>query len=40
MDRAYTFYHDLIGLEKLEYVEHHVKGVSEMVAMTDVGIKR
>ena len=39
LERSYHFYHDLLGLEKLEYVEHHIKGISEMVAMPNVRMK-
>ena len=39
LERSYHFYHDLLGLEKLEYVEHHIKGISEMTATPNVRMK-
>ena len=42
LDRTFHFYHDLLGLEVLEYVEHPkpgstaIKGVSEMTGFPDV----
>ena len=41
LDRAYRFYHDLLGLEEEEYVEHHSegKGAAEMVAEPHLDIR-
>lgn len=39
LEKSYHFYHDLLGLKKLEYVEHHIKGISEMVAKPNVRMK-
>lgn len=39
LEKSYHFYHDLLGLEKLEYVEHHIKGISEMTATPNVRMK-
>lgn len=39
LERSFHFYHDLLGLEKLEYVEHHIRGISEMTATPNVSMK-
>jgi catechol 2,3-dioxygenase-like lactoylglutathione lyase family enzyme len=39
LERSFRFYHDLLGLEKVQYVEHHDVGISEMVAMPNVHMK-
>ncbi len=39
LEKSYHFYHGLLGLEKLEYVEHHEKGISEMAATPNVHMK-
>ena len=45
LDRSYHFYHDLLGLEKLEYVEHpvegstNIQGVAKMTGFPDVRIR-
>ena len=45
LDRSYHFYHDLLGLEKLEYVEHpmpgstNIEGVSKMTGFPDVRVR-
>ena len=39
LEKSYHLYHDILGLEKLEYVEHHIKGISEMTAVPNVEMK-
>ena len=45
LDRSFHFYHDLLDLETLEYVEHpmpgstDIKGVAEMTGFPDVKVR-
>lgn len=45
LDRSFHFYHELLGLEVLEYVEHpkpgstDIRGVSEMTGFPDVFVR-
>jgi len=40
LERSYSFYHDLLGLEKQAYYEEkYIKGVSEVMGLSDVQMK-
>ncbi len=40
LERAYRFYHDLLGMEKQAYYEEkYIQGVSEVMGMSDVQMK-
>ena len=40
LERAYHFYHDLLGMEKREYYEEkHIEGVSEVLGLSGVQMK-
>ena len=40
LERAYRFYHDLLGMEKQEYYEEkYIQGVSEVMGLSDVQMK-
>ena len=40
LERAYRFYHDLLGMEKQEYYEEkYIKGVSEVLGLSNVQMK-
>ena len=40
LERAYRFYHDLLGMEKQEYYEEkYIEGVSAVMGLSDVRMK-